>query len=191
MEYLVWVVLLFAAALLLAFLEIFVPSGGILAFLAITSLIGSTVFAYLFDPIFGVVYTGILVVVLPLVLWKTAQLWPKTMVGKLILLDPEDDPALAPDTERAKLKALVGRTGIAKSRMMPAGTIEIDGHRFDALSDGMPIDPGAAVVVLRVDGINITVRETTAPVSDSDGAVSPDSREQPREQTVDDPFAEG
>lgn len=184
MEYLVWAILLFAGAILLAILEIFVPSGGILAVLAVTSLVGSILFAVLTDAVFGMAYSGVLLIVVPVVLWKLARFWPETAVGKMILLDPEGDPALAPDAEREKLKALVGRTGIARSRMMPAGTVEIDGQRFDAISDGMPIDPGTPILVIRVDGINMTVRETTGPAP-----AVPRGATARQEETVEDPFA--
>ncbi len=192
MEPWLWSILLLGLAILLAILELFVPSGGLLGFLAFLSLIGSGTFAFLIDPLFGIVYVAGLSILVPMLLWKFLQIWPHTSIGRRLLLDPGEDPALVPDENREKLKLLVGHAGVAKSRMMPSGTVEVDGRRLDALSEGMPIDPGKAVVVVRVDGINIIVREGASRIVDTVPSL-PSRRvaaEEPTEEpTVDDPFS--
>ena len=60
-----------------------------------------------------------------------------------------------------ELKMLVGRHGIAKTVMLPAGDIQVDDRVFDAVSEGMPIEAGQGVVVTRVEGNRITVRPHT------------------------------
>lgn len=53
----------------------------------------------------------------------------------------------------------LGRTGTALSPLRPAGYADIDGARVDVVSDGGFIDAGTAIVVSRVDGNRIVVRQ--------------------------------
>ena len=55
-------------------------------------------------------------------------------------------------------RQLVGRVGTAKSKMLPSGSISIDGRLFDAVSQGQAIDTGQAVVVVEVRGNRVIVR---------------------------------
>ena len=79
-----------------------------------------------------------------------------------MLLEPDDDPALLPDSENETLQSLIGKTGVAQSRMMPSGIVLLEGIKYDALSEGEPIDPGTRVVVIQANKINIVVRAVTA-----------------------------
>jgi membrane-bound serine protease (ClpP class) len=158
MDYRVWAILMLVTAVGIGFLELFVPSGGVLAVVALLALLGSLVFGFLQGIVFGLGLLLILVVGLPFLIWYMLAIWQSTPIGRRLLLDPEEDPALQPNEELERHKALLGKTGTAKSLMMPSGMIEIDGQRFDAVSAGMPIDPGTSVVVVHVDGINLTVR---------------------------------
>ena len=181
-----WAILLLIGAVGLGFLELFVPSGGVLAVLAVLALLGGLVFAFLQGPVFGFGLLLVVVVGLPFLIWYMMQLWPATPIGRRMMLDPSEDPALQPNEEIERHKALLGKTGTAKSLMMLSGMIEIDGEHFDAVSAGMPIDPGTQVVVVHVDGINLTVRPANSgpkPVIPSTKTDTPDNAE------IEDPFA--
>jgi membrane-bound serine protease (ClpP class) len=52
----------------------------------------------------------------------------------------------------------LGRAGVARSPLRPAGIADIDGRRVDVVSDGAFIDAGATIEVTRVDGNRIVVR---------------------------------
>ena len=56
---------------------------------------------------------------------------------------------------------LQGRVGVAKTKMLPSGAIIIDGTAYDAISDGMPIDPGEPVRVISVRANRVLVRPAT------------------------------
>ena len=158
MDYWIWAILLLIGAVGLVFLELFIPSGGVLAVVAVLALLGSLIFAFLQGTVFGLVLLLAIVVGLPFLIWYLLEVWKTTPIGRRMLLDPAEDPALMPDEQIERHKALLGKTGVAKSLMMPSGMIEIDGERFDAVSSGMPIDPGTPICVVHVDGINLTVR---------------------------------
>lgn len=53
----------------------------------------------------------------------------------------------------------VGKSGVTLTAMRPAGAIEIDGERLDAVSEGGYIPAGAKIVVRHVEGTRIVVRE--------------------------------
>ena len=92
------------------------------------------------------------------------QWLPDTAVGKRLLATvPSADEVLPDDDERRALRELVGRTGRAQTRMLPSGAVEIDGRTIDAVSDGMPIEPGQPVRVVDVHGTRVTVRVPVAP----------------------------
>jgi len=184
MDPLVWTFIFLFVALVFAVLEIFVPSGGVLAFMAVSTLLGSIVFAFLNGPLFGFLYFFAITIGVPLLLWHGLKWWPDTAVGRRILLNPEDDPALKPDVELERLKTLIGKHGVARSKMMLSGLVEVDGRRLNALSESTIIEIGDEVVVVSVDGINVIVR----PVSKRKArAVTPHSNGV--EPTVEDPFA--
>ena len=79
----------------------------------------------------------------------------RTPMGKAFLGELPDEAEVAPDDVR---RELIGRIGVAKSQMLPSGAVKIDGRTFDAVSQGMAIDPGDRVVVLEVRGNRVVVR---------------------------------
>ncbi len=184
----VWAILLLIGAVGLGFLELFIPSGGVLAVLSVLALLGSLIFAFMQGAIFGLGLLLVVVVGVPFLIWYMLKIWQVTPIGRRMLLDPAEDPALMPDEEIERHKALLGKTGTAKSLMMPSGMIEIDGERFDAVSAGMPIDPGTPVRVVHVDGINLTVR-SVSPDSLQNTAAPPSPAAETGEPDVEDPFA--
>jgi membrane-bound serine protease (ClpP class) len=54
--------------------------------------------------------------------------------------------------------ALLGREGIAYTALRPAGKIEVDGDRIDAVAEGTFIDKGQAVTILETAGNRVVVK---------------------------------
>jgi len=159
-----WTFLFLGLALIVAVLEVFLPSGGVLAVLAIAFLITSVVFSFQTDIVFGSFYTLFTALLVPAFLWVALIIWPNTWIGRQILLIPEEDPALVPDEEQRSLKQLIGKQGLAKSKMLLGGLIEIENKRYSAVSDAEPIEPGEVISVIRIEGTSIIVRKSTVPV---------------------------
>ena len=66
---------------------------------------------------------------------------------------------MLPDTEEYRgLGELIGRRGTAKTKMLPSGTVLIDGRSYDAFSEGMPIEPNQTIQVVDVRTNRIVVR---------------------------------
>ncbi len=151
----VWSILLMLVGCVVLVLEVFIPSGGILAVLSAAAFIGSILIAFQQGPVTGFAFVMTTVVAVPLVLVLAFHLWPKTRIGKAFLGELPRDEDVLPDHPH---RALVGRVGIARSKMLPSGAVEIDGQMVDAVSQGQAIEPGQNVVVIEVRANRVVVR---------------------------------
>jgi membrane-bound ClpP family serine protease len=152
---LAWSILLMLAGCVVLVLEVFIPSGGILAVLSTLAFVGSIFFAFQRGPVTGFAFILTTVVAVPLVLAAAFHYWPKTRIGKAFLGElPTDEDVLPDDPHRL----LVGRVGVARSKMLPSGAVEIDGQMIDAISHGQAIEPGQYIVVSEVRANRVVVR---------------------------------
>ncbi len=158
MDLLAWAALLLCVGLFLAVLEMFVPSGGILGFLALSALLVAIFLAFRHGIWSGVGFMSLAVFAVPIALIYALQWWPRTPMGRRILLPLPTSAEVMPDSEkRRELKRLVGKIGKAKSLMLPSGAVDIDGEIVDALSEGMAIEAGQWVKVVEVRGTRVVV----------------------------------
>ena len=74
----------------------------------------------------------------------------KAFLGEL----PSEEDVLPEDPRRA----LMGRVGVARTKMLPSGAVEIDGQMIDAVTQGQAIEPGTYVVVSEVRANRVVVR---------------------------------
>ena len=79
---------------------------------------------------------------------------PRAPVLRHVLLEPPDAAVFDDDAP----SALVGRTGVATTRLVPAGKARVDGRLHDVATDGQLVEPGEPVVVVDVRGGRIVVR---------------------------------
>jgi membrane-bound serine protease (ClpP class) len=152
---LVWSILLMLVGCVVLVLEVFIPSGGILAVLSAAAFIGSILIAFQQGPVTGFTFVMTTVVAVPLVLVLAFHYWPKTRIGKAFLGELPTDADVLPDDPH---RALLGRVGIARSKMLPSGAIEIEGQMVDAITPGQAIEPGQYVVVIEVRANRVVVR---------------------------------
>ena len=79
-------------------------------------------------------------------------------VGRRLVLETQlrgpEGYASAPDADAP----LLGKHGLARSMLRPAGIAEIEGRRVDVVTEGELVDAGDAVVVIRVDGNRVVVQ---------------------------------
>jgi membrane-bound ClpP family serine protease len=155
----VWVLLLLIVGLAVMVLEVFLPSGGILGFLSLTAIVAAIATAFLeMGATAGFVVLAVATVVVPTVLALAFRWFPETPLGRRVLPPPPDPADVAPAAaRRLELEKLLGRSGRALSEMLPWGMVEIDGVRVEAQSDGGPIEYGAAVQAVSVQGRHLVV----------------------------------
>jgi len=156
---LLWSILLLVLGLGLIALELFVPSGGVLGILAALAIIASIAVAFSGGWVTGVIMLVATMLILPLALAAAIHYWPRTPIGRMILLEtPQSEEEVLPDRpEHRKLQDLIGKCGVAKTKMLPSGAVVIEGRVYDAIGEGMAIDPGQPVRVTAVRTNRIVV----------------------------------
>jgi membrane-bound ClpP family serine protease len=160
---LIWGVGLIAGAILLMFLEIFVPSGGLIAIVSGAVAIAGIWQLFLYDTVWGVIGLVGVIVMIPVVVGFGLKVLPSTPIGKKMFFgegSPENDQERAEREMAAKdsLHALIGAEGLAATDLRPVGVVRIDGRRFDALAEGPFIDAGTRVRITVVEGSQVKVR---------------------------------
>lgn len=150
-----WAILLLLVGCGLVVMEIFIPSGGVLGFLSTVAILGSLVMAFRHNSTTGLGFIVITLLAVPTAIALAFKYWPMTPMGKAFLGELPDASDVRPFDPR---RDLVGRIGIAKSKMLPSGSISIDKHLFDAVSQGPAIDKGQAVMVVEVRANRVIVR---------------------------------
>ncbi|NOZ40464.1 MAG: hypothetical protein GXP24_09590 [Planctomycetes bacterium] len=152
---LTWAILLMLLGCGIVVLEVFIPSGGLLSFFSAVAIVASIVMAFRRDATTGLSFVVLTLVAVPLTLALAFKYWPHTPMGKAFLGELKSTQELKPvDTRRE----LVGKLGTAKSKMLPSGSVEIDGKYVDAISQGAAIDMGQTVVVVEVRANRVVVR---------------------------------
>lgn len=145
--------LLFLVAVVLILLDIIIPSGAMLLVAGIAAGLGSVLFGFRDSFSTGLTFLILFLAAIPILFMAFLHLWPKTGLGKKILGEiPKAQSYQWSDATRlSDPKQLIGVNGVADSELLPSGTVRIEGHSFEALSDGPPIHRGDTVRVVRID----------------------------------------
>ena len=167
--------------LVLLTLELFIPSGGLLGIAAAASLIAAIVLGFMHSMTAGASILVGAAILVPIVISIGLRIWPRTAMGRRMLTQDAEANAAFDAELRAERLAMVGKTGIAVTDMLPAGLVEIDGERRDAISTGMAIDRGQRVEVVSVTSGKIHVRPIVEGPSEPARPLVPQSLEVPIE----------
>lgn len=158
----VWPTLLLIGSLLLVFLEVFIPSAGMIQLLALGLLGASLWSAFAVSTMTGLVFLTISLALLPIVLLFAASIWPHTWVARYFMLAPpeahEMHPMAGDDSPFAELQHYVGQVGRALTDLRPGGTVEIDGNPVDAMTDEGFLPAGIPVRAIGIKQAQLLVR---------------------------------
>jgi len=185
----VWSVLLLVLGMGLAVLEVFFPSAGVLGFLSACSILAAIILGFREgNSLIGFIVLTVAIVGMPTVLVLAFKFWPKTAMGRKVLLTaPTSEEVMPEDPQMDLLKSCVGQVGQTKCKMLPAGAIIIDGRTVDAISEGMPIEAGKPVRVLEVRANRVVVR----PLDEEEPSpTAEDPLRRPIDSIAPDPFDE-
>jgi membrane-bound serine protease (ClpP class) len=83
---------------------------------------------------------------------------PGSRVGKGFVLDGQSDSSKGFVAADSGKRSLIGQTGITISMLRPAGKVDIQGERIDAVSDGEFIPKDAKVEVVKFEGNRVVVK---------------------------------
>lgn len=198
MSDLLWPFLLLLIGLGLMCLELFIPSGGLLAVLTAAAFISSVIMAfYSSGPVAGTGFLAVIVVTVPLLLSAAVRWWPETPLGRLILIQrPKHPDDVLPKGEGYDdLEQLVGRRGVAKSALLPSGAITVEGRTYNAVSESKAIEQGQSIKIVAIRGRRIVVRTAAGEPAATEADEGLPSHEQdllsgPAEKGIEDPFQE-
>ncbi|MEO0482672.1 MAG: NfeD family protein [Planctomycetota bacterium] len=158
-----WGLGLLAAGVLMAVIELFVPSGGLIALAAGVLAVAGVVVLFRHDTTWGLIGLLAVLVLGPMAFAYGLKVYPHTPVGRRMIMGENGRNVAVEQVDRENkakehLLALVGEEGEAISALRPVGTVKIGDERFEALAEGLLIEAGARVRVTRVDSGQIKVR---------------------------------
>lgn len=150
-----WALLLFLLGVFLVILEFILP-GAVCGIIGVGCLVASswigisaypeyTVFIIIGELVGAAAGCGLGLLLLA-----------KTSVGRSLFLDTTQSDQEGYSNMASDL-SLVGATGLVLTALRPSGTIEANGQRIDAVSDGDFIEEGTLVRVLEVHGNRVVV----------------------------------
>lgn len=155
-----WGILLIAAALVLFFTELLIPSGGLILLAAVTSFVFGVVLLFQVDTRLGLAGALFTLLALPFLLAFGLKIWPDLpwVKGLMVLTDRQAAQPAEAESDEASDRPAVGMTGEATTELRPIGMCRFGDLRAECLSaDGM-IEPGDGVRVVAVDGMQIKVK---------------------------------
>jgi membrane-bound serine protease (ClpP class) len=142
-------VLFIGGGLIFLFLEIFIPSGGILGLLSIASA-GFGIFGLFYQGEVLMGFAAIVGTVTAAVLGIRFGLQRLSFAGSL-------PPETATSVD-ARIESLLGKDGVTYTPLRPAGVAIIDGRKVDVVTLGQFIDQNVPVRVIDNSGNRVVVK---------------------------------
>jgi membrane-bound serine protease (ClpP class) len=143
--------LLLAIGVALIFLEVFIPSGGIIGIVALASL-ALGIYGFFSQ---GQLVTGFLTAI-GSVVFIIAMF--SFMLRRISLKESQDADAFT--SVDSSLEEVMGRSGIARSPLRPAGVALIDGKRIDVVAVSGFIEKDKEIRVIEISGNRVVVIES-------------------------------
>ncbi len=159
---LIWAIVMIAVAVTLFIVEVFVPSGGIIAAVSALCLVIGIVMLFGVNTWVGLAASGASLIAIPFFVAFLLKIWPHTPIGRRLMLaedeDEEDAALMRPNPSAKSNPVSVGAVGQALTDMRPVGSCLFDGKRIECLSTRGVIPAGAKVEVIDAGGMEIKVR---------------------------------
>lgn len=172
MDYSLIAILGLVVTLMLLVAEIFLPSGGFIAILALLSLGAAIWAAWLswWDTSPGLWWSYIagVVIMIPTTLGFAVRFFPNTTWGKKIIHEvPTLDEVTGFKEETEHLRSLLGKVGKTQTLLNPSGFVLVNNERLHCESQGMIIESDEDVEVIAVEGTRLVVKVIKASDEDS------------------------
>lgn len=151
-------IILFVIGVGLVIAEFFLP-GGIAGTIGALAIVGSIIMAggnpreMAISVLIAVAIAIIGMVIIMKFFGKKLHL-----LNKMVLMDATDtESGYVSNVNRVEL---LGRSAETTTPLRPSGTVNLDGERIDVVSEGSYIDRGKSVIIVKVEGSRIVVRES-------------------------------
>jgi membrane-bound ClpP family serine protease len=165
-------VFLVGIGLVMLLTEFFFPTGGVLVVLGFTSCAAAVGLVLLYgDRREAIASVLALCIGMPITLYLLLKTWSRLSLKSGLNSDTLN-MTIAQTPEITELEKLRGKIGKTVSPMRPSGTVEIEGRRIDAMSEGTMIDADVWIKCVEVRFGRVIVR-----VTDTDFSTEPDGIE--------------
>lgn len=134
-------IIFFAVGLFLILAEVFLPAGGLVGLLGGLAIVAAVAMCFFIQPWIGLALAAGLLVASPFAMGLWFKLWPRTPIGRRLVLAPPAEAASGPVVQ-------IGQTGLAVSELRPMGICEFNDQRFEAQSEHGVVAPGSSVRVV-------------------------------------------
>jgi membrane-bound serine protease (ClpP class) len=151
------IIALILIGLVLITFELIIP-GGILGGLAILAILGATAAAYFEYGLSGAILTFLSATVLGvLTVVAEYRILSKTSLGSKLFLK---DTSSGKSNREESTDSILGKEGVALTRLSPTGMVVIDGASYEASSQSGLIDKGTSILVTDRDNFRIIVKKS-------------------------------
>lgn len=150
--------ILFVIGISLIALEFFV-AGGIAGILGSVAIVGSIIMAG-GNPVTMAISVLIALAISTAGTVIIIKFFGKKLhlLNKLVLMDMTDtESGYVSNVARPEL---IGRVAKTSTVLRPSGAAELDGERIDVVTEGSYIDKGKSVIIVKVEGSRVVVRES-------------------------------
>ncbi len=151
-----WAIALLVAAMLLCFLEVFIPSLGVITLIAVCCAAGSCYAAFQEGSSVGAGFVLLNVLGMGGAFVAAFKVLPHSpLAHKTTAMEASTfQPVVS-------LEGLEGASGVAFTDLRPGGTALMNDRQVDVVAEGGYIDQGTRVKVLKIEGTKVVVgRET-------------------------------
>jgi membrane-bound ClpP family serine protease len=158
---LIWPTIFLCLGFLLLVCEVFIPSGGLIGVLALAFLGLCLWNAFGASTTVGLIYLFTIGLLLPFALGFAMYMWPKTPIGRRMILAPPEPEETQPEDDGHRLDRFVGQIGRTLTPLRPAGSVEFEGRRMDAVAEEGLVPTGTFVQAVGIRSGQLVVRVTT------------------------------
>ncbi|NLG17230.1 MAG: serine protease [Fibrobacter sp.] len=159
MKELIWPLVLQLLAVVVIIIEFILPTAGLLGVAAL-GLIGYSLYIVFTDVSMAAGITLVLIDVLTLPVLIIIGI--KMLAASPVTLKDSIDKNSGGVSEPLEWASLKGKDGTALTDLRPAGTVLIEGKRYDVVSRGEYIEKGTTIEVAMVDSNRVVVRKKAA-----------------------------
>ncbi len=167
--WLIWGIVLLAVAVALFFVEVFLPTGGVLGIVSGLCAVAGIVFLFRVDQTLGAISAGLSLLALPFLMVFALKLWPDTPFAKWITLHESQERMTGGGSMSATADGLgvkrrsgpaiaVGLEGQALTTLRPVGVCLLDGRREECMARSGAIAAGSKVRVVAIEGSEVWVK---------------------------------
>jgi len=150
-------ILLQVIGILVVFAEIFIPSFGLLAVIALTVFFYSVYLVFTtLSTTAGMIFAGLDIVMAPFLIVFGMKMLARSPLSLKRELSKKDGVV----SQQQGLETYLHMKGISVTDLRPAGMAQINSQRVDVVTDGEYIDAGTSIVVTGVKGNRIIVEKT-------------------------------